>query len=350
MTIPCGTSFTTAIGLALPQVISAKAQVDAATPAATAQVATLFPGTPIAQIQGNMAGLLTEMGGLSANHRCHDYPCDAGCDRPAYANPATHMMTLCPGFVNGTNLVENATLLIHEALHMVTGLTTIDFAYRRSRFIDFIPGTQSQTNTDSFVLLVIRLSGSSAAGPPADPVGSLAGPEQLPARRALAFAEQWLLEADWRIKLLYEGIKANRGSATGWTAGSAPAAMAATQRAIAATFGLTDPGPSPHANAPTQGDQEIVAGLADRYRRMMFALWTRPITVTNGAADVWAAGLGNSVVLSPAFFALSAPDQVLRLIELMAGSLTTSDVPTTRRRDYATGAQQIWAAAGRTGP
>ncbi len=350
MAIPCGTSFNNAIGLALVQVIAAKAQVDLPTPAAATQVATLFPGTPVAQIQGNMAGLLTELSGLPANHRCHDYPCDAACDRPAYADPSTHMMTLCPDFVNSTDLTENATLLIHEALHMVTGLTTIDFAYRRSRFIDFIPGTQSQTNTDSFVLLVIRLSGSTAAGPPADPVGSLAAGEQLPARRALAFAEQWLLEADWRMKLLYEGIKANRGSASGWTQGSAPAAEARMQRAIAATFGLTDPGAAPHATAPTQADQEIVAGLADRYRRMMFALWTRPITATNGAADAWGAGLGNAVVLSPAFFALSAPDQVLRLIELMAGSLTTSDVPATRRRDYATGAQLIWRQAGRTGP
>jgi hypothetical protein len=146
LTMPCGTSFTNAIALALPQVIAAKAQVDAPTAAATTQLAALFPGAPLAQIQGNMAGLLTEISALTANHRCHDYPCDAQCDRPAYANPSTHMMTLCPGFVNSADLVENATTLIHEALHMVTGLTTIDFAYRRSRFIDFIP---SPTRTAS---------------------------------------------------------------------------------------------------------------------------------------------------------------------------------------------------------
>jgi hypothetical protein len=200
------------------------------------------------------------------------------------------------------------------------------------------------------VLLVIRLSGSTAAGPPADPVGTLAGPEQTPARRALAFAEQWLLQADWDTKLLYEGIKANKGNATGWTLGAAPGYHAGTQRAIRTTFGLSDPGPSPFANAPVQLDQEIVAGLADRYRRMMFTLWATPITVTNGAADAWTPNLGNAVALSPAFFVLGAPDQVLRLIELMAGSLPTSDVPAGRRRDYATGAQQIWTHAGRTGP
>jgi hypothetical protein len=134
----------------------------------------------------------------------------------------------------------------------------------------------------------------------------------------------------------------------GWTA--AHHYQAGTQHAIAARFGLADPGPAPFATAPTQADQEKVAGLNERNRRMMHARWVTPITVTSGAADAWAPNLGNAATLSPAFFALTAPDQVLRLIELMAGSLPTSDVPAGRRRDYATGAQQIWLHAGRTGP
>jgi hypothetical protein len=72
--------------------------------------------------------------------------------------------------------------------------------------------------------------------------------------------------------------------------------------------------------------------------------------VTSGAADAWAPNLGTAATLSPAFFALTAPAQVLRLIKLMAGSLQTSDVRAGRRRDDATGAQRIRLHAGRTGP
>ncbi len=350
MAIPCGTSLTTAHPVATSMLSAAKTAVDTPTPAATTQLGTLFPGIPRADIQTALNGLVTEVARMTAaaNHRCHDYPCDSMCDRPGYASPASRVMTLCPSFVNGSNVTENAVLLLHEGLHMVPGLTTEDFAYRSSRFIDFIPSAQARTNTDSFVLLIIRLSGSSASGPLADPVGGLAAADQLPARRAIAFAEQWLLMADWDSKQLYEAIKIEKTSVGGWTA--AHHYQAGTQHAIAATFGLTDPGPAPFATVPTQADQEKVAGLNDRYRRMMYALWVTPITVTSGAADAWAPNLGNAATLSPAFFALTAPGQVLRLIELMAGSLPTSDVPAGRRRDYATGAQQIWLHAGRTGP
>jgi hypothetical protein len=110
---------------------------------------------------------------------------------------------------------------------------------------------------------------------------------------------------------------------------------------------------SPYTNPPTHDDQIKLAGIHDRYQRMMFAVWTKPITVNAapaGGTDAWAGNLGPSVTVTPAFLALSAFDQVARLIELMAGSLPTSDVPVARRRNYADAAAQLWWHAGRSGP
>jgi outer membrane protein OmpA-like peptidoglycan-associated protein len=348
--IGCGTSFTSAHPLAVAQLTTAIAQVAVGTPAARAQLAAMFPGVPQPTVLAGLTGLLSELARMPANHRCHDYPCDAACSRPAYADPAARVMTLCPAFINGGSVAENAALLLHEGLHMVPGLTTQDTAYRQSRMIDAISGAQARTNTDSYVVLILRLSGGTAQMPPADPLASLAPPEQTAARRALAFTEQWLLQADWDSSLLYEAIKRNKGRGGGWD--PADAYHAGTLHAVAATFGLTDPGAAPFAATPVDADQWAVAGIHDRYNRMMAAVWMRPITVASSAAgpEAWAAGLGNAVSVTPGFFALAPPDQVLRLIELMAGSLPTADVPAARRRDYAVGAQQIWTHSGRSGP
>jgi len=347
---PCGTNFNTAHSGAVTQLNTTINAVQIPTPAATAQLATLFPGIPTAQVLTGLQGLAAELTHMVANHQCHN-ACDSNCSRPAYATPSTRMMTLCPGFLTSTSLDENVLLLLHEGLHMVPGLRTVDTAYRRSRYIDFLSGMQAATNTDSFVLLIVRLSSSAAAGPPVDPVGGLAPVEQTAARRALAYAEQWMLTCDWDTSQLYESIKANKGRAGGWD--PTHNYHAGTQHVIGWIFGLTDPGAAPpFTTPPTQSDQEKVAGIHDRYNRFMYALWTRPIIVTNSAAgpETWDANLGSSVVVTPAFFGLGAAYQVLRLIELMAASLPTSDVPTARQRDYATAAQQIWWHAGRFGP
>jgi len=346
----CGTSFANALPLAMVQLVAAIAHVTGNTAQAQAQLPTLFPGVPAADVLTGLNGLMTELGRMPANHRCHS-TCDAACDRPAYADPVGRLMTLCPDFVNGTSVVENAAILLHEGLHMVPGLTTDDLAYRHSRLIDFISGAEARINTDSYVILILRLSGSAAGGPPVDPVGTLPATDQPAAQRSFAFLEQWLLTSEWDSMLLYEAIKKNKGRVGGWD--TAEDYEAGAMHAISGTFGLTDPGASsPFLATPLDQDQWIVAGLVDRYKRFAATVWGTPITMTQSAAgpEAWAAGLGNSVVVTPAFFALAPPDQVLRLLELMAGSLPTADVPTARRRDYAIGAQQLWLHSGRTGP
>jgi hypothetical protein len=347
---PCGTAFATALPLAITQLVVAIALIG--TPAGAAQLATLFPGIPAPTVLAGLNGLLAQLGVMTANHQCHN-GCDPGCSRMAYmsGSGATAMMTLCPGFLYAPSVNDRAALLLHEGLHAVPGLTTTDFAYMDTRYIDFLTSAEALSNTDSYVLLIIRLAGGSAAGPPADPVASLPAADQLAARRSLAFVEQWLYNAEWDTVNLYKAITTNRGLAAGWSA--ADAYYATVQHAIAATFGLTDPGAAaPFTPAPTMDDQTTVAGLHDRYDRMLMAVLRTPVTVTSSAAgpETWAAGLGPAVTVTPGFFALSAADQVLRLIELMAGSLPTRDVPASRRRDYAVGAQQMWLNAGRTGP
>jgi hypothetical protein len=348
-----GGALAAALPTAVVQLSAAIAHVAVNTTQAQAELASLFPGIAPATVFTGLTGLMTEVSRMPAlgNHRCHDYPCDGGCDRPAYADPVGRVMTLCPSFLNNPSPADNATTLLHEGLHMVPGLTTVDTAYRGSRLIDFITGAEAVTNTDSYVVLILRLAGAAAGGPPTDPVGTLLPAERTAARRALAFTEQWLLTADWDTTLLYEAIKTNKGRVGGWN--PAETYQAGSQHAIAATFGLTDPGPAaPFLVTPTENDQWIVAGVHDRYNRMMRAVWSIPITVTSSAAgpDAWAANLGSAVTVTPAFFALTAPDQVLRLIELMAASLPPADVPVARRRTYAIGAQQLWTHSGRTGP
>ncbi|WP_270938992.1 eCIS core domain-containing protein, partial [Falsiroseomonas oryzae] len=346
---PCGAAFNSAFPIALVRLTTAIALTAANTPDAQAHSATLFPGVPLADVLTGLTGLLGELARMPANHVCHN-GCDGQCDRPAYADPGARVMTLCPDFLGSADAAGNAITLLHEGLHMVPGLTTEDIAYRSSRMIDFIGGAQARDNTDSYVVLILRLSGAAAGGPPVDPVGGLPAADQPAARRSLAFLEQWLLQADWDTAQLYEAIKDNKGRAGGWD--PAAAYHAGTQHAIAATFGLTDPGAAaPFLATPTDQDQWAVAGIRDRYNRMMFAVWQTPVTVTQTAGpENWAASLGNAVEVTPAFFALAAPDQVLRLLELLAGSLPAADVPVARRRSYAEGAQHIWTHSGRAGP
>gem|GEM_PF-6521347 len=351
----CSGKFAAAHPVAAGMLSTAIGEVSGPTAAATAQLGTLFPGTSQATVLAGLTGLNAQVGVMTANHQCHN-TCDTRCvTRPAFntgSGPAA-MMTLCPGFESGTNTQENALLLLHEGLHATVGLTTTDFAYRRSRFIDMVPGTQSATNTDSYVLLIMRLGGAApGSGPPTDTTPGLTAADSHAAHTALTYAEQWLLNAEWDTSQLYESIKANVGHAGGWPAASDYHAGA--QHAIGWIFGLSDPGPvSPYTNPPTHDDQIKLAGIHDRYQRMMFAVWTKPITVNAapaGGTDAWAGNLGPSVTVTPAFLALSAFDQVARLIELMAGSLPTSDVPVARRRNYADAAAQLWWHAGRSGP
>jgi hypothetical protein len=78
---------------------------------------------------------------------------------------------------------------------------------------------------------------------------------------------------------------------------------------------------------------------------MSGAVGFKSISMTKGAADAWAPNLGRSFVVMADFFALAPMDQVLRLIRIMAASM--SDIPAALRSNYADAANQIrWHKTG----
>ncbi|GAB3422928.1 eCIS core domain-containing M35 family metalloendopeptidase [Niabella aquatica] len=318
-TEPCGGAFAGAFPLALSWVAIAHAQVAAATPTATAQASLLFPGVPITVVEGHLRNLLGQVAALPLQHRCHN-TCDGGCSRPAYnrGTGSSSMMTLCPDFLSGTNTSESAQTLVHESLHATSGLATVDTAYSTTRLIQNLTGSQALTNTDSYVLLVLRLAGVTALPlPAADNLSSLLPGEQTHAARALSALEQWLLNADFDTSLIYTAMDRNIGRASGWHADDGFAAEDTHQ--IASFVGLTDPGPDPYLNAPVAADKAKMAGMWDRFNPMMWSVYMRNITVNkvSGTAEKWAPGMGAWVDVNNSFFSMSAEDSVKHLLRLL---------------------------------
>jgi outer membrane protein OmpA-like peptidoglycan-associated protein len=349
---PCGTSFSTAQPLAIAKVGDAVKALTAPTSATTAILNTFFPGVPQATITSRLNSLLTQLGVMATagGHLCHN-TCDGACSRPGFmgGQGATAVMTLCPKFIHTFTLDERVTMLMHEGMHATSGPKVVDTAYRRQRLIGFLSGGQAETNTDSYVNLILSLqpgvAGPIAGGPPTDPIApGMSGPEESACRRALAFLEKWVEIAQWDTSQLYEAIKRNIGRVGGWD--PADGYHAATQHVIGWILMLTDPGAAPpYATPPTAADKIKVAGIHDRYQEMSRAVRSTPISINKGASDAWAPNLGPSFTVSTSFFGLAAMDQVLHLLRLMATSMP--DIPAPLRAKYADAANQIrWHKTG----
>jgi len=348
--VPCGANFGTAHTTATNMLSHAVTEVSGPTAAATTQLTNLFPGVAPADVLTGLNGLTTQIGIMLANHQCHN-TCDAGCNRPGFnsGSGATAMMTLCPAFINGMAAPDDSALLLHEARHATPGLTTVDTAYRSSRMIRNLTGAQAKNNTDSYILLILRLNSLATGGPATDVAAGMSAPEQDQMKQALAFLEQWLLTAEFDTSLLYEGVKHNIGRAGGWD--PVNNFEAGLQHAIGWLLGLTDPGmAAPFAIPPTRADQIKAAGIYDRYHRLRQAMWVTAISSNKIAAgvDSWAPNLGPSITVTQPFFALAIGDQVLSLLKLMLASM--SDVPAALRSPYAAAANQIRWHRGGIGP
>jgi len=277
----------------------------AGAPTTTAQLATFFPGVPAATISGQLSSLLTQLGVMAGagGTQCHN-TCDGACARPGYmgGQGATAVMTLCPAFLHDFTLDDRVEMLMHEGMHASPGSPVVDQAYRSQRVIGSLTGPQAETNTDSYINLILRLqpgvSGPIPGGPPTDPQVGMTAAEGAAAERALGFIEKWVEVAEWDTSQLYEAIKGNIGRAGGWN--PADQYHAETQHAIGWLLTLTDPGNvPPFLITPVRADQVKVAGIHDRYDRMNRAVASTPITMTKGAADAWAASLGASLSSCP---------------------------------------------------
>jgi outer membrane protein OmpA-like peptidoglycan-associated protein len=352
---PCGTSFTSVQPIAIAKVSNAIGALAAPTPATTTIFNSIFPGVAQTTILGRLVALTTQLVnmGTPTGSRCHN-TCDGACSRPGYnsGHGPTAVMTLCPDFIDSFGVDDRVEMLMHEGMHATPGSPVVDTAYRSQRLIGALSGAQAETNTDSYVSLILRLQpGAPTAlpgGPPTDPIGGAMSPSEGDAgRRALAFMEKWVEIAEWDTSQLYEAVKRNIGRAGGWDPGDNYHAQ--TQHVIGWLLTLTDPGPAPpYMTTPTTSDQIKIAGIHDRYQRMSNAVAGTSITFNKGATDAWAANMAPSVAVSPPFFALNATDQVTFLLKLLATSMP--DVPPGLRSNYADAAGQIRWHKGGVGP
>jgi hypothetical protein len=334
---PCGVAFHIAFPLALTAMsVSVARLANPADAMANALFSRLFSGVPRATINTNMSALQTQVAALPARHQCHSN-CDAGCSRPAYqtgTGVGGAMVTLCPDFLNNTNVLDNAQTLVHESTHGTAGLSTDDVAYSNSRQITFLSPTDAVRNADSYVLLAFELAfpGNMTIGPTTpDVVVGMTAPEENSARRAVAWVESWLNYGDFDTEILYDTMNRSVPPALAWdTSQSGDAFNRETMHLIAPVFGLTDPGGAAPFVRPTKTDKVRVAAIHDRYDQMYSAINWHVLNVSKGAigSGAWQSRgaslprLGQNVVLAPAFFGMSAADQVKDLVLLMATAMS----------------------------
>jgi hypothetical protein len=352
----CGTSFIDSFPIGQKWIEETIKKITANDPAALAQISLLFSGITKKDILDHLnVNILPKYKGLPGRLHCHNQ-CDGGCSRPAYNDGnLDHMVVCAPGFITNPSKESRAETLVHENLHATPVLKTVDTAYFTTRLITSLKGNKSLHNTDSWVLMIMRLGGAPAANivsPPADTFASMtsgAGSEAAFSKTALSFLEQWLLTAEFDSSLLYNAVNKNIGHVGGWPTADNWSALGV--RKLSPIFGLTNPGPaSSFPNAPVLDDKVKLAGIFDRYTTMRKAVYTVPITITKDdtISEAWAPALGNSVAVHHTFFTLGKKAAVLRLIELMAGAM--SDIPTALEKPYAEGANQLRLNRGGIGP
>ncbi|ODT35001.1 MAG: hypothetical protein ABS67_03220 [Niabella sp. SCN 42-15] len=340
---PCGSSFSGSHPDAQNWTSNAHSLLSSGDAVAISQATVLFPGIPVPTLVSHLGNLLTQITNLPAHFRCHN-TCDSGCSRPAYntGSGSSQMMTLCPDFINSSNATNQSETLIHESLHATTGLTTADVAYSTTRLISSLTGPQALNNTDSFVLLILRING---VVPPAGVAATdtydttITGVNLDLARNALAYLEQWLLNAEFDTSLLYNAINSNIGSSSGW----ADAFEAEIAGLIAPVVGITDPGPNPFATAPVEADKVKIAGMFDRFTTLRQNVYVTGITINRAAAgvrDSWDFS-AKTFTLGAPFFSLSPVNAVRHLMRLMIIAMGT--VPSGLVNKYVESADRIRA-------
>jgi hypothetical protein len=331
-------------------------KIEANDPQAVIEMNTLFPGVLHPTILDHLKkDISPQYKNLPAQHQCHN-TCDGRCSRPAFNDKvgAASMMTLCsPGFLTNNNNDENAETLVHENLHGTPNVATVDTAYATTRLIGSLTGVQALQNTDSWVLLIMRLGSKVATPVPvADKYAGMTvgvGSEEEFAKRAVAFLEQWLLTAEFDSSLLYSAIDKNIGRGGGWDPADdwSPTGV----HRLAPLFKLTDPGAaSPFLKTPAAIDKVKMAGIFDRYTSMRQAVYLKPLTVTKNDAvpDGWAPNLGNTITVTTPFFGKSDTDAVLHLMKLISTSI--GNIPAALVKAYADGADQLRQNRGGIGP
>jgi hypothetical protein len=269
-----------------------------------------------ASVKTNLGSIKTQLHVLlnAANHRCGTvkYAACGTSDAENSGDGAAAMMTVCPSFLSaGSSKKERAGTLIHESAHGTPGVDTQDRAYAHERLIEFLSAADGLKNSDSYVLLVrlFDTPGSMNVGPVAKDVltGPMGPGEPDAARRTIAWLEKWLIWSYQELGTLYDTINESI-TAGSWT----NSYYRKTMELTAPLFGLTAP-----PTIPSKADQFKIAAIYDRFHTMRYVEFQTAVTINKVAAgteDVWAAGPGTSVNLTPAFFAATPRQQLDRML------------------------------------
>ena len=351
-----------------------------------------FKGIPRATLLPLFESIVTRLGEVddAAGHTCNDR-CQEKCERAASAGAGSPIV-LCPpfydpGLFGGLSKDTQVFAVLHETTHSAVVKDSkppksvgIDFAYSTTRMFGVLEGSEALENADSFVMTLLALAEKvggapavlTARGPaPADsfklttPAGETDDRNRT-ARRAIGFAESWLNYSAFWSPNAYDFVAA---SLTTWTS------LGYTGHALielwAAPFKLNHPGNTgfsaeklakivpfqkdlesrgykspPTSSHATTNDRTKVAGIYDRYKRML-KIMDSPLTVDQATSGdgAWSTaaglpGLGTEVKLADSFFtSLSSSERSRHIIRLMARAM--SDIPRSWEEAYVEGADGV---------
>ncbi len=296
----CGTSFTTAHPIALAQSTSAHHSMATATGAERTRIenaVTFFFGdvSHYDDILEHLRNHVLQVADQANTVQCHN-SCDSTCaGASAYMPGGTgigKIITLCPPFIDNTDLNSRVTTLLHEAFHVTPGLGTDDQAYDNERGFTLIDPAIALTNTDTYVALINEINnpgaviGGSANRDVID--ASITGSQLTDLRRVMAFLEKWVIESTAEIGSLYDIIAEARENRS-WSGVSYPY-YKNTMVFVSSIFGLTAP-----PRVPRERDQAAVAGIHHRLMAMDDFLWmtniainrddTQPVQFANGPSE-----------------------------------------------------------------
>lgn len=259
----------------------------------------------------NMLPAIPLHNATAAGHRCIN-SCEGDVLAYNQGSGASARMTVGPAYLGMGDPIQQGLVLIHEASHGTTGLTTDDKAYEWQRLLRFLPPSVALQNADSFTRFVELIHNPAApvAGQ-TDTATALPAARRQGALEAMAWLEQWLVQGRLEARSLYSA--AHRANASGaWAAGDLWYRNNAMRR-VATRFGLTAPPAVPSAD-----DKASIAGILDRLAKLRFAVTGSGRTLVSGPTpSVWAPGPGATVTLSGGFLMLSKRAKVERLLAML---------------------------------
>jgi putative peptidoglycan binding protein len=211
-------------------------------------------------------------------------------------------------------------ILIHEAAHGGENLGAQEHARSFERMFQFLHPSAMPNNADSYRLYARLVHGGSRGTVAKEAArafdGGFSESERGETEKALLWQQHKLSRARFTLASVYERIHLSR-TKPGTPEGREifDQAHTALRRFMAPRFGTTDPTDSDPPAPLIDRDQWIVAGLSDRYGKLLEKATTRPRIVKAGAGGAqWQPGPGDTVTVGRRFLAGSLETRVRGLV------------------------------------